>query len=105
MLVILLVLLFALWFLNYIGLPIIPLGMVIFTAFGVSITLFQLLIFLIILALTAALPPAIRLVAIFLLFLWALSVFGLVSVFSLPDIVIFATIFAVVYYLVVGSAP
>ena len=103
MLVILLIILGILWFLNYIGAPIIPLSTVIFTLFSVSVTLYQFLVFLIILAFTGLLPSPFRLVAVFLLFLWILSLFGLVSIFNLQDIIIFAVVFGVIYSLFGGS--
>lgn len=103
MIILLLIILAGLWFLNYIGLPVIALGTVLFTILGVSITLYQLLVFLIIVGFVGLLPSSVRLMALFLLFLWVLSIFGLVSVFSLPDIVVFAAIFGVIYYLITGT--
>jgi hypothetical protein len=103
MIVFLLITLAGLWFLNYIGLPFIALGTILFTLFGVSVTLYQLLVFLIIVGFVGLLPGVVRLIALFLLFLWVLSIFGLISVLSLPDIIVFAAIFGVIYYLIVGS--
>ncbi len=103
MLVILLLVLVILWFLNYLGLPSIPLGLIIFTFLGVSITLYQLLIFLIILAFVGLLPSPLRQIAVFLLLLWLLTIFGLITVINLSDLVVFAVIFGIVYYLIAGK--
>ncbi len=103
MIVALLVLLVALWFLGFISLPMFPISnFVLFTLFGVAITLYQVIIFLIILWLIDLLPGFFKYLAGVLLLLWVLSVFGVITIINFPHIIVLTIIFGLVYFLIAG---
>ena len=92
-----LLILIVLWFFGYIHIqgltfPNIPL----FTLNGHSISLWDLLIFLVILWAIEALPGPLRVIAGVLLITWLLSTLGIVAVAGLPHIIVIVLIIALV---------
>jgi hypothetical protein len=92
-----LLVLIILWFFGYIHvqgvtIPNIPL----FTLNGHSVSLWELLIFLVILWAIEALPDPLRIIAAVLLVIWLLSTLGIIAVAGLPHIIVIALIIGLV---------
>lgn len=97
------VLLIILWFLGYIRLdaltiPDIPL----FALNGQTITLWNLLIFAVVLWAIGILPSPIREIAGILLFLWVLSVLGILAIAGLSNLLVIAIIGGLILSLLAG---
>ena len=101
MLGIILLLLIIFWFLGYIQIPgfSIP-NLVLFSFNNHPITLFNLIIFALIAWAIGLLPSPFWEVAMFLLVLWLLSIFGIIVIVGLPNILVIIIITALVLYLV-----
>lgn len=98
--------LIALWFLGFINLPILPIADIsLFTILGITISLYDVLVFLVIVWLIGILPRPFRIIASVLLVVWLLSFFGLITLagISLPNIVVLVIIFSIIYYLLTGA--
>lgn len=96
----------ALWFLGFVNLPFLPLADInLITLFGIAISLYDVLIFLVIVWLIGILPRPLRIIASVVLVIWLLSFFGLVTIagVSLPNIIVLIIIFSLVYYLLTGG--
>lgn len=104
MIAVILILLIILWFLGYIHLPLLPISdFVLLNFFGRPITLYDLLIFLVIVWLIGLLPGLFRQIAAILLVIWLLSFFGLIAIAGLGNIIVLVVIFGLIYYLLSGS--
>lgn len=98
--------LIALWFLGFINLPFLPLTDIsLFTLGSITISLYDVLIFFVIVWLIGILPRPFRVIASVLLVIWLLSFFGLVAIagISLPNIIVLVIIFSLIYYLLTGG--
>lgn len=98
--------LIALWFLGFINLPFLPLANIsLITLMGITISLYDVLIFLAIVWLIGILPGPFRVIASVLLAVWLLSFFGLITIagISLSNIIVLVIIFSLVYYLLTGG--
>lgn len=103
MLEIVLVFLILLFILGYIDIPNLPLrDTVLFNLFGRSITLYDLILFLIILWVIELLPWPFRGIAMVLLLLWILSFFGIIMIAGFSNIVVLAIIVGIVAYIIRG---
>ncbi|MBI4099951.1 hypothetical protein HY440_02990 [Candidatus Microgenomates bacterium] len=101
MLVLILILFIVLWFLGFISLP--PLATVLFFLLGHPITVFDVLVFLGLLAAIGLLPGFFRFVAAVLLLLLILSFLGLITITGFSSVVALVIIFAIIYYLLTGG--
>ncbi len=103
MLTLLLAVLIILWLLGYLNLPVFPItDMVLFNLFGKAISLYDILIFGVILWLIGILPSPFREIAGVLLIIWLLAFFGIIAVAGFSNIVIIALIIGLVLYLLGG---
>jgi hypothetical protein len=86
-----------LWFLGYIHIQgiIIP-NILLFTLNGHSISLWDLLIFLVILWALEALPGPFRMIAGILLVIWLLSTLGILAIAGLPHVIVVVLIIGLV---------
>lgn len=94
--------LIALWFLGFINLPILPLtNTTIITLFGVTISLYDIFIFFVVVWLIGILPGPFRIIASILLVLWLLATFSLISFsgVSISSVIVLVIIFSLIYYL------
>ncbi len=99
-----LIALIVLWFLGYIHLPFIPISdFVLFNLFGRPISLYDILIFAIILWLIDLLPNPFRTIAGALLVIWLLSFFGIIAIAGFSNVVVLVVIFGLIYYLLTGG--
>jgi hypothetical protein len=99
MLAALLVILIILWFLGYIhidGLTIPDISL--FTINGHTITLINLLTFLVISAIVGALPSPFRQIAGVALLLWVLSILGILAIGGLSSLLVIAIILGLIAY-------
>jgi hypothetical protein len=104
MLIAILLILIVLWVLGYIQIPgfFIP-NIVLFTINGQDITLWNLLIFAVIVWAIGILPTPFRQIAGVILILWLLSTLGLLTIFAgLPSLLVIAVIIAVIVALFSG---
>ncbi|KKU92174.1 MAG: hypothetical protein UY21_C0004G0009 [Microgenomates group bacterium GW2011_GWA1_48_10] len=100
----LLIVLAVLYFLGYIHLPALPVAdRVLFHLFRRPITLYDILVFAIILALIDLLPSPFQEIAAVLLLLWLLSFFGVITIFGFSNVVVLVVIFGLIYYLLTGG--
>jgi hypothetical protein len=104
MIAFILVLLIALWLLGFINLPFLPISDInIINLFGHMISLYDILIFVIILWVVGVLPGVFRTIASLLLVVWLLSFFGVIAITGLSSVVVLVVIFGLVYYLLTGG--
>ena len=104
MIAFILVLLIALWFLGVIHLPFLPISdIALFTLFGRVISLYDILIFVVILWIVGLLPGIFRTIASILLVLWLLSFFGVIAITGFSNVIVLVVIFSLVYYLLTGG--
>lgn len=100
MLIGLLVVLIILWFLGYISIPYIPIpNIVLFTINGQQITLWNLIIFLIVLALVEMLPRPLNWIAGVILIFWLLSTLGILAIPGLASILVIVVIVGLIIHL------
>lgn len=104
MLGIILAVLIVLWFLGYVHLPAIPISDTsLFVLFGKTVTLYDLLIFILIFWLIDLLPGVFRTIATVLLIIWLLSFFGIIAVSGLTNVIVLVVIFSLIFYLLSGG--
>lgn len=101
MIVAILVILVLLWFLGY-G-PMEVLSVRLFNFNGKIISLWDVLIFLVLLWLISALPSPFRQIATVIFIIWLLAVFGIIAIAGLSNILIIAIIVGLVLYLLQGK--
>jgi hypothetical protein len=95
--------LIVLWFLGYIRIEAIPIpNFELFMLNGRSITLWDLLIFLVVCWAIGVLPTPIRQIAGVLLALWLLSLFGIIAIAGFSQIIVIVIIAALIYSLFSG---
>lgn len=93
MLTLILVLLILAWFLGYVSIPGIPIPpIVLFNINGHDITVWNLLVFLLILWAINLLPSPLREIAAVILILWILSTLGIIAIAGLASILVIAVI-------------
>ena len=98
MLATILVLLIVLWFLGFIHIPGLVLRNInLFTFSGHTITLWELLIFIVIVWAIEALPSPLRQIAFILVILWLLSIFGIIAIAGLSNLIVVAIIIGLVF--------
>jgi len=103
MLLFLLIVLAILWFFGYVQISAFAIpDMTLFAINGHSITLWNLLIFLVIAAIVGVLPNPFRAIAGVFLVLWVLAVLGIVAFAGLSSILVIAIIVGLLVYLVSG---
>jgi len=102
MLITLVVLLVVLWFLGYIHLPAIP-NFALFVMNGHTISLWDLLTFLVIAWIIGILPGPFRYIGVALLLLWLMALFGVIALTGLSNILLIAIIVGLIAYLLGGT--
>lgn len=103
MLAIVLVFLILLFILGYIDIPNLPLrDITLFDLVGRAITLYDLILFLIILWVIELLPWPFRGIAMVLLVLWLLSFFGIIVISGFSNIVVLVLIVGIIAYIIRG---
>ncbi len=100
MLIAILLILIVLWFLGY-G-PIEAFYVPLFRIGGNTITIWDILIFVVVLGVINLLPSPIREIAIVLLIIWLLSVIGILAVSGLSSMIVIAIIVGVILALISG---
>ena len=99
----LLLVLVVLYFLGYVHLPALPISdIVLFNLFGRAISLYDVLIFLVIIYLVDLLPNPFRDIAAVLLVLYLLSFFSIVTIFGFTNVIVLVIIFGLIYYFLTG---
>lgn len=103
MLLALIVALITLWLLGYIAFPgfFIP-NVILFTINAHPITLWNLLIFLVILVIATSLPSPLREILFVMLIIWAISVLGFIAFIGLPNLLLVAIIAGLLVYILQG---
>lgn len=103
MLVAILVILIFLWLLGYISLPgiVIP-NITFFVINGQPITLWNILMFAVIVWLIGILPRPFREIAAVVFLLWILSTLGILAIAGLPSLLVGAIILGLIVYLLSG---
>lgn len=97
MIELILILLVVLWLLGYVSLPgIASLDIPLFSLNGESISLFDLLIFMLVVWAIGILPSPFREIASVLLVLWVLSIFNILAIAGLSSILLIAIIVGLV---------
>ncbi|MFA9288988.1 MAG: hypothetical protein ACEQSA_03860 [Weeksellaceae bacterium] len=90
--------------LGYIQLPFFAIhDIVLFNLLGRSISLYDLLVFLIIVWVIELLPGALRVMAGVVLLLWLLAFFGIIAITGLPNILLIALVIGLAYHLFQGT--
>ena len=103
MLELLLIGLFILWLLGYLTIPGITLpDMPLFDLNGYTVTLWDALIFFLIVGIIGVLPSPFRQIAGAFLFLWVLATTGIIAIANLSSLLVFAIIVGLVFYLFSG---
>lgn len=103
MILALLIALVILWALGYVTIPsfVIP-SITLFTVNGHLITLWNLLIFLVLLVVAGSLPSPLREVLFVVLIIWVLAVLGIIAFVGLSNVLIVAIIAGLIVYLLQG---
>lgn len=97
------VILLLLWGLGFLHIPAITFhNMVLFRLFGHAITLWELLMFVVILWAMESLSSPLRQIAFILVLLWALSILGIVAISGLSNLIIGAIIIGIILALFQG---
>jgi hypothetical protein len=96
MLLVILFLLFIFWLLGYGTVAILPFP--VFSFMNRTITLWDLLIFLLIIWLIGILPGPFREIASIVFILWVLSVFGIIAVAGMANLLVIAIIVGLLIY-------
>jgi hypothetical protein len=103
---IVLIILIALWLFGYITIPGLPIrNITAFVIYGHVITLWDVLIFFVVLWLVDLLPTPFREIAVVILLLYLLSTFGIIAIAGLQSILVIAMIIGLVVYLLQGAKP
>lgn len=96
--------LLILWLLGYIALPALVIPTIsLFSINGHIVTLFDLLIFLVLLIITSALPSPFREVLFVVIVVWVLALLGIIAIVGLPNIILIAVIAGLIVYLLQGN--
>lgn len=99
-----LIFLALLWILGYVQIPFIPFrDITLFELLGRVITLYDVLIFALMVWLIELLPNPFRALASVVLVLWLLSFFGIIAIAGFSQIVVLALIIGLVVYLFTGG--
>jgi hypothetical protein len=99
MLLTLIVLLVVLWLLGYVSIPAIQIPDIrLFTINSHIITLWDVLIFMVLLAVIGILPGPFRQIAAALSLLWLLALLGLITITGLPNLLVVAIIVGLIAY-------
>lgn len=100
MLVALVIALILLWLFGYIALPgiVIP-SVILFYIHGFPVTLWNLLIFLVILVIIGSLQSPFREILAVIFLIWVLSILGFIAAVGLPNLLLVAVIAGLVVYL------
>jgi len=101
MLVTILVILFLLWLMGY-G-PFTVLHIILFKFNGLAVSIWDLLIFLILIWLVGSLPSPFRQIAVVFILIWVLSLLGVIAVAGLSSILVIAIIVGVLLYVLSGG--
>lgn len=97
MLTTVLILLVVLWFLGIIHIPVLPINDITLFAFnGHSITLLNVLTFLVIAWAIEMLPQPLRQIAMVLILLWVLSILGFLAIAGLSHLIVLAIIIGLI---------
>jgi hypothetical protein len=96
-----LVTLFLLWLLGY-G-PFTVLHLILFRFNGWTVTIWDLLIFLVFIWLVGSLPSPFRQIAVVFILIWILSLLGIIAIAGLSNILIIAIIVGVLLYIISGG--
>jgi len=104
MILALLIALIILWLLGYIALPgfLIP-SIMLFSINGHPITLWNLLIFFVLVIIASSLPSPLREVLFVILILWVLALLGFIAFVGLSNLLLVAVIAGLVVFLLRGS--
>ena len=101
MLVAILVILFLLWLMGY-G-PFVVLHIILFRFNGLAITIWDVLIFLVLIWLVGNLPSPFRQIVVVFILIWILSLLGVIAVSGLSSILVIAIIVGVLLYVLGGG--
>lgn len=97
------ILLLLLWGLGFLKIPAIPIHNIsLFRVFGHTITLWEVLIFIVIMWAVETLPAPIRQIVFVLVLLWVLSTFGIIAIAGFSHLVIGAIVIGIVLALFQG---
>lgn len=96
-----LVILFLLWLMGY-G-PFTVLHIILLRFNGFAITIWDVLIFLVLIWLVGSLPSPFRQIAVVFILIWILSLLGIIAVAGLPSILVIAIIVGVLLYILSGG--
>ena len=103
MLGIIILILIVLWFLGYINIGNLNIpDLELFTLNGNAISLWDLLIFAVIVWAIGVLPSPFRQIAMVALLLWVLSTLGIIALAGLPSLIVLALILGFVFFLLGG---
>lgn len=91
------IILIILWLLGFVTIPgvVIP-NITLFTIFNHTVTLFEALIFILILLALGLLPQILRVFVVVLVVLWVLSIFGILAVAGLSNIIFLAIVVSLI---------
>lgn len=70
---------------------------------GFSVTIWDLLIFLVLIWLVGSLPSPFRQIAVVFILIWVLSLLGIIAIAGLPSILVIAIIVGVLLYVLSGG--
>lgn len=101
MLLAILVILFLLWLMGY-G-PFTVLHIILFKFNGLAVSIWDLLIFLVLMWLVGSLPSPFRQIAVVFILVWILSLLGIIAVAGLSSILVIAIIVGVLLYVLSGG--
>jgi hypothetical protein len=96
-----LVILFLLWLMGY-G-PFTVLHIILFRFNGLAVTIWDLLIFFVLIWLVGSLPSPFRQIAVVFILIWILSLLGVIAVAGLSSILVIAIIVGVLLYVLSGG--
>lgn len=96
--------LILLWVLGYVQIPFLPfLDITLFTLLGKTITLYDLLLFALMVWAIDLLPGPFRAMASVVLLLWVLAFFGIIAITGFSEIIVLALIIGLIVYLFTGG--
>ncbi len=92
-----LIILIILWLLGFLRIPALPiLHRELFNIFGHGVSLWEILVFIVIMWAMESLPSPLRQIAYVLVLLWVLSIFGIIAVSGLSNLLVLALIIGLV---------
>ena len=101
MLVVILLVLFVFWLMGY-G-PFDTLDKILLKFNGSIITLWNFLIFLVLIWLVTQLPSPFRQIAIVFILIWVLSILGIIAIAGLPSMIVISIIVGILLYVISGG--